>query len=102
MLIVGSDELLFSAASVAEISTKFARRKLSLPEPPIDLIPKVMADLRLLPLSVTLEHALTLSQLPVHHADPFDRLLIAQATHEQIPIVTGDKEFRRYDVQVVW
>ena len=58
--------------------------------------------LSLIPLPIALEHAFAITQLPPLHADPFDRLLIAQARYERIPIITGDKAIRAYDVQVIW
>lgn len=51
---------------------------------------------------VTLRHAIALQELPLHHRDPFDRMLIAQAIAEGVPIVTNDAMIRRYPVEVVW
>jgi PIN domain nuclease of toxin-antitoxin system len=53
-------------------------------------------------LGVTVEHSLALLRLPLHHRDPFDRLLIAQATEENLTLVSRDKAFRAYDVARVW
>ncbi len=53
-------------------------------------------------LPITLDHADALSRLPDHHRDPFDRLLIAQAMHENLTIVTGDETIARYPVPVLW
>lgn len=53
-------------------------------------------------LPITLPHLATLSRLPMHHRDPFDQLLTAQAIAERVPIVTGDPQIRAYGVQVVW
>ncbi len=53
-------------------------------------------------LPVTLANVLACESLPLHHRDPFDRLLIAQATIEDVPIVTADPEFRRYSIKVLW
>jgi PIN domain nuclease of toxin-antitoxin system len=53
-------------------------------------------------LPISYAHLRTLETLPVHHRDPFDRLLIAQALTEGIPIATGDRRFAAYGVQVVW
>jgi PIN domain nuclease of toxin-antitoxin system len=57
-------------------------------------------DLRIL--SVELHHIYTLQQLPLHHNDPFDRLLIAQAKAEQIRLVSTDGQFEPYLVDVIW
>lgn len=53
-------------------------------------------------LPIALEHILALDQLPLHHGDPFDRLLIAQSMVENMALVTADEKIRRYDVDVVW
>jgi PIN domain nuclease of toxin-antitoxin system len=50
---------------------------------------------------VTIAHAAGVEHLPPHHADPFDRLLIAQALAENLPIVTGDRQLEIYDVRVI-
>ncbi len=96
------DEFFISAASAAEISIKFVKGKLKLPEPPVKLIPEVLSDLKLLTLPVTLQHALTVSTLALHHSDPFDRLLIAQSKVESIPVVTGDPLMSLYPIQILW
>ncbi len=53
-------------------------------------------------LSVDWTHAAAVERLPFHHRDPFDRLIVAQAQSERIPLVTKDKVFAKYGVQVVW
>nr|WP_322814206.1 type II toxin-antitoxin system VapC family toxin [Chloroflexus sp.] len=53
-------------------------------------------------LPVTLEHTLALENLPAHHKDPFDRLLVAQAIIEGVALVSADPNIARYGVQVVW
>lgn len=95
-------ELLFSAASALEIVIKTQIGKLKLPRP----IEAVIADqranagLRLLP--ATVEHALAVQILPLHHRDPFDRLLIAQATVEGLSVVSADPAFSQYAITVIW
>ena len=96
------NELHFSAVSAIEISLKYARSKLKLPEKPEQLIPRVIARLGLKPIFITVQNSLELASLPMHHADPFDRLLIIQAKQEELPIITGDKQFRRYGVPIIW
>ena len=56
----------------------------------------------MIPLAVQHAHALAVSALPLHHRDPFDRLLIVQAVAEDASLVTSDNAFRAYDVDVVW
>jgi PIN domain nuclease of toxin-antitoxin system len=61
-----------------------------------------MAQQALRPLPVTHVHALKVYDLPLHHNDPFDRLLIAQALLEELTILTADAVFRKYAVDIVW
>jgi PIN domain nuclease of toxin-antitoxin system len=94
-------ELLFSAVSAWEIAIKHGLGKLRLPESPGDYVASRLRDTHTLPLSVSWEHAIRVSNLPPHHRDPFDRLLIAQAQLEQLPILTADPAFARYDVELL-
>ena len=95
------DEILaLSSVSVSEIAIKAARSKLrfSLTE-----IHQAIEDLQLQTLPYTIGHAFRLFDLPLHHTDPFDRQIIAQALSEEIPIVTCDEKFRLYEeLQVIW
>ncbi len=102
--IVSSDrhELLLSSVSSWEIAIKHGLGKLDLPAPPVEFVPTRMQTTGVLPLVVTHTHALRVSELPGHHRDPFDRLLIAQALTESLSILTADRQFRRYDVPLVW
>ena len=95
-------ELYWSAASSWEIAIKTGLGRLSLPEPPRSLIPKVMREQALRPLEVTHAHALAVAELPDHHRDPFDRLLVAQSRLEKLPIVSADRIFERYDAERLW
>ncbi len=96
------NEILLSAVTGFEISVKFSIGKLELSEPPDKFIQNrvVKNDLNVLP--ITLPHTLKLADLPFHHRDPFDRLLIAQAIIENVPILTRDPLFSEYDCQVIW
>ena len=86
-----------SAASVWEISIKHRVGKLG---PPVN---DVVGDLarRFTPLPITLEHAWAAGALPLHHRDPFDRLLVAQAQLEGLTIVTRDPRIARYQVAIL-
>ncbi|MGH8909273.1 MAG: type II toxin-antitoxin system VapC family toxin [Egibacteraceae bacterium] len=86
-----------SAASVWEIAIKRALGKLEAPE---DLAEVVDAS-NLLRLPIQFEHALIVGALPHHHRDPFDRMLIAQAQHEGLTLVTSDALIMRYPVRVL-
>lgn len=94
-------ELLLSAASVWEIAIKASLDRLRLPDP-VDayVAEKIRQGYRMLP--VSWEHAARVEQLPWHHRDPFDRLLAAQALVERCPLVTRDRVFRKYGVEVIW
>jgi PIN domain nuclease of toxin-antitoxin system len=91
-------EVLASVASLWEVATKSALGKLEAP----DDLPALIESLGFHLLAVTSEHAWAVRKLPHHHRDPFDRLLIAQAQVERLPILTADPTFSRYDVEVAW
>ena len=95
------NERLLSAASAWEISIKFSRGKLPLPEPPGTFIPRLLNLTKTSSLAIQPNHAMQVANLPYHHRDPFDRMLIAQALVENIPIVTSDVWFSKYGVKVV-
>lgn len=95
-----SNTLELSAISLSEIAIKNARGKLRLSE---DLTRQAVQALGLRILPYTAEHAFGLFTLPPHHADPFDRQIIAQALAEDIPVVTCDQAFGLYrGVKVIW
>jgi PIN domain nuclease of toxin-antitoxin system len=96
------NELLFSAASSWEIALKWALGKLPLPEPPATYVPTRMVTSGVVPLAVEHRHALAVATLPLHHRDPFDRLLVAQAITEGATVLTADVAFTAYDVDVIW
>jgi PIN domain nuclease of toxin-antitoxin system len=97
-----TNDLLFSAASSWEIAIKYALGRLPLPSPPSDYVPDRIASSGVIPLPVHHAHAAGVAELPPHHRDPFDRLLIAQALLEGVPILTADRQFQPYDVEVIW
>jgi len=94
--------LLLSAASSWEIAIKQALGKLRLPEPPERFVPEQMAEDGIDALPVQHTHALHVARLPPHHADPFDRLLVAQAQIERCSLMTADVQILAYDVDVLW
>jgi PIN domain nuclease of toxin-antitoxin system len=95
-------ELFLSAASSWEIAIKWALDKLPLPEPPDRYVPDRMQRSAMTALAVSHHHALAVAELPTHHRDPFDRLLVAQATSEGLPLITADAALRPYDIEIVW
>jgi PIN domain nuclease of toxin-antitoxin system len=95
------NELLLSAASSWEIAIKFGLGRLPLPEPPDRYVPDRIRRSGVTPLVVEHAHALAVASLPNHHRDPFDRLLVAQARLEGVPILTADPAFAPYQVEVI-
>ena len=87
-----------SVVSLWEIAIKSALGRLEAP----DDLPERVEAMGFELLQVGAEHAWRVRSLPRHHGDPFDRLLIAQAQIEWMPIVSADSEFAPYDVRVVW
>ena len=90
-----------SAVSAWEIAIKVAVGKLGLPEPPGSYVPTRMARQGLIPLVVTHAHALAVANLPLHHRDPFDRLLVAQSLVERLPLLTADPAFGPYGIEII-
>lgn len=91
-------EPVVSAVTIWEAAIKRGLGKLDAPG---DLLPQLeRAGVELLPISA--RHADLVASLPLHHRDPFDRLLVAQATLEGVAIVSDDEWLPRYDVEVVW
>ena len=93
---------LVSVASCWEIAIKAGLKKLTLGEPSQTYIPAALSKtgIELFPISVT--HATAVETLPFHHRDPFDRLLIAQAMLESVPIVSIDPHFDSYSITRLW
>ena len=90
-----------SPVSSWEIAIKHALGKIVLPTAPTDFVPRAMRDLGIITLDVTHAHALAAGQLPPHHRDPFDRMLIAQARAEGMVLLTADQFFKAYDVEIL-
>lgn len=91
-----------SLASIWELQIKVQLGKLPISKP----LPTLIADqiningLRLLPIHT--EHIFQLDQLPMHHRDPFDRLIIAQALHEKMMVLSSDEILTQYPIKVIW
>jgi PIN domain nuclease of toxin-antitoxin system len=97
----GENELLLSSASSWEISIKHSLGKLPLPEPPLRYVPSRIEQSGVTPIVVEHTHALRVATLPLHHRDPFDRLLVAQALELAVPVLTADRALAAYDVEVL-
>ncbi len=97
-IIDGRNVVYVSAATAWEIAIKRGIGKLKIPQN------NYLEELRLhrfTPLSITTEHALAVENLPSHHKDPFDRLLIAQAQVEHLTLITRDQRLSLYDVKII-
>ena len=93
-----SNQVLLSAAVVWEVAVKRALGMLEAP----DGFAGVLLGAGATPLPVGLHHAAAVADLPAHHRDPFDRMLVAQARIEDAVLVSRDPALRPYDVRVTW
>ena len=90
-----------SFVSIWEMAIKIKLDKLILEIELKDFIHELISrDFKLLEIKV--DHLLNTMNLPFHHRDPFDRLLISQSQTEDIPIITKDYHFNNYNIQVIW
>jgi PIN domain nuclease of toxin-antitoxin system len=95
--IESADAVFVSAATIWELAAKVAAGRL---QAPADL-PEQLLDLGMRPLALEWAHARVAADLPSHHRDPFDRMLVAQAMVEHLSIVTRDQDIPRYPVPVI-
>src|SRR5271156_1424750 len=98
----GPTGLSLSIASVWEILIKVKSGKLKLPRPAGPYVLRKLAENGIEILPISIDHLLALERLPMHHPDPFDRMLIAQSLEEKLPIITSDPWFSHYPVEVIW
>jgi PIN domain nuclease of toxin-antitoxin system len=95
-------QLVFSLVSLWEIAVKIGVGKLTTIGSSVAYIRAEMDAYGMELLPVRYEHILQLEQLPRHHGDPFDRLLVAQALTEAIPILSADEKLREYPAKLIW
>jgi PIN domain nuclease of toxin-antitoxin system len=91
-----------SVASFWEIVTKVQIGRLPLPEPPSKYLPRHIAALGVQTLAIEVAHILRLETLPLHHRDPFDRLLVAQSLEEKLPLLSCDALLAPYGADIRW
>lgn len=102
-IIAASDnEIFLSVVSVWEIAIKARLGKIQLPSHARQFLLEHMASNGFRSLPIERRHAVNLVDLPLHHKDPFDRMLISQSQVENLPILTGDRSFARYEVEAIW
>ena len=98
----GRNQVFLGAASAWEIAIKVARGRLDLPSTPDQYVAERLRSNGFSPLPVQISHALEVYRLPLHHNDPFDRLLVAQSRLEKLPLLSGDEEISRYGIALIW
>ena len=98
----GHNILYWSAASSWEVSIKYALGRMPLPEAPEQFLPAEIEKNRLESLPIIDAHAFQAGQLPHHHRDPFDRMLVAQAQVESLALLSNDQRLNHYDVEIRW
>jgi PIN domain nuclease of toxin-antitoxin system len=98
----GENDVIVSTACCYEIAYKADMGRLELPEPPEPYIRSRLVANNFRSLPVDLSHALRAATLPGVHRDPFDRIRVAQAQIEDLPILTADLAISRYDVETIW
>lgn len=101
-LLEADNDLLLSVGSLWGIAIKVCLGKLTVAMPTEVLMTQQLMSNDIAVLSITVPHPVTVSTLPLHHRDPFDRLIIAQAIVEQMPIVSADPAFDAYPVERLW
>ena len=101
MVAAPENELFLSAASAWEIAIKHGIGRLELPEHPDRYVPDRMRRSGVDGLPIAHAHALHVARLPPLHRDPFDRMLVAQANTEQLPLITVDEAVMEYDVDTI-
>lgn len=102
ILVDTHERRLISAASLWEIALKLGTGKLRLGENPKDLLTAMLAAYGMETLPIQASHTLAVLELPHHHQDPFDRLLIAQARMEGLSLLTDDEIIGLYAVPMIW
>jgi len=98
----GEHTVLFSAISAAEIGVKVGIGKLHLSGSAKEYMDSRIEASGVKTMPLYIQHAIRVADLPRHHRDPFDRLLIAQAQAEGLPLMTADAAIAKYDVEIIW
>lgn len=97
-----SNELFVSVVTPWEMQLKIGVGKLSLGRSVQSVVETQITRSAMALLPITLDHIDALSRLPDHHRDPFDRLLVAQAIHEGLTLISSDQAMAKYAVPVLW
>jgi PIN domain nuclease of toxin-antitoxin system len=102
LFLEAENQIFLSGVTGFETSVKYSLGKLQLTEPPRSFIENRINNNALTPLPIQLRHTYRLSHLPFHHRDPFDRLLVAQALEEDMPLLSADEILSEYGVERLW
>lgn len=100
--LASDNELFLSVASVWEVITKVQVGKMDLPAPAGIYLKREIVKNNIQILPILMSHVLRLEQLPLHHRDPFDRIMVAQAIEEGVPILTADPLMKNYVAATFW
>ena len=100
-IVEGENQFFVSAASVWEMAIKASRGRLGFPGRLRDWLPEQLTKYAFASLPVSLAHAAAVEDLPLHHRDPFDRILVAQAMTEGLRVVTSDERLSQYQISVL-
>lgn len=101
-LLESGNDVLISIATLWEIAIKHSLGKLDLPAAYNEFVTQhvLLNEIEILPIQIS--HLVALAQLPFHHHDPFDRLLIVQSMVENMPLLSADSTFDRYSIKRIW
>ncbi len=102
LMLNADNELLVSPASYWEIAIKISLGKYTLNDDFEAFMERQTVYSEFTPLPISIQHAAVVAGLPFHHRDPFDRLLVAQAIYEEIPIISTDRALDAYSIVRIW
>lgn len=102
IFIAGSNELFLSVASVWEILLKVQVGKIRFEEPAVGYLKRQIFKNNIRMLPILMDHVAHLESLPLHHRDPFDRILVAQSMEENLSLLSADPLMQRYSLAVIW
>lgn len=97
-----SNTIYLSSVSCWEISIKSTLGSIQFPKKMGSFIAEQISINSFEPLSINISHAVNIRDLPQHHKDPFDRMLISQSQIEDMPLITGDKLISKYKIELIW
>ena len=97
-----NNDIFLSIASIWELSIKIGLQKLNLKLPLKEFVNIHILGNNIQILDIKLNHLYVIEKLPLHHRDPFDRLIVSQAIEENLPIIGMDEVFDNYEIKRIW